>query len=87
MDYVISTDTIRNLITESLADELDSMTDVKVTYRNDGTEVYEKLTEQESTEEKYSFIYLTITSSHPEAAITEIGKRIKDYGFKFSVMG
>lgn len=84
MDYVISTDTIRNPITESLADELDSMTDVKVTYRNDGTEVYEKLTEQESTEKKYSFIYLTITSSHPEAAIAEIGKRIKDYGFEFS---
>ena len=84
MDYVIRTDTIRNPITESLADELDNMTDIKVTYRNDGTEIYEKLTEQEAAEEKYSFIHLTITSAHPEAAINEIGKKIKDYGFEFS---
>ena len=84
MDYVISTDTIRNPIPESLADALDNMTDVKVTYRNDGTEIYEKLTKSEASEEKYSFIHLTITSDHPEAAIKEIGKKIENRGFEFS---
>ena len=84
MDYVISTDTIRNPIPESLADTLENMTDVKVTYRNDGTEIYEKLTKLEASEEKYSFIHLTITSDPPEATIVEIGKKIENQGFEFS---
>ena len=83
MDYVISTETMRNPIPESLASELEEMDGVEITRRGDGTEVYERLTGAEASEEKYSFIHFRITSE-PERVIGEICDEIEHMGFEFS---
>lgn len=84
IDYVISTETMRNPIPGSLADELERIDGVKITRRSDGTEVYERLTGTKADEEKYSFIHFCIDSDRLVTVIDEIGKKIENRGFEFS---
>lgn len=84
MDYVIRTDTMRNPVSESLADTIDGIEGVAVTHREDATAVYERLTGSEAKEEQYSFIHLEIESDNPKMTIETIWESIKNCGFAFS---
>lgn len=81
---VLTTDTIRQPITETLADRFSALNGIVEENRYDGTDIYEKITFTTADEKKYSSIQYKIETEKLHEILTEMSYLIAGTGHELS---